>query len=186
MRAEESYRAALNAYSQGRTTESLAQARQALVDDPAHLGARQLLLRQLVEQRATDQARNVAREGLQVHPEQVGWASVLARLEMEKGDLAAARQVIDQTLPRAGNSADFHSLAAAVAQRQGKPGEAAEFYRGALRLKPAEGRNWIGLGIALEAEGHVPEAREAFRRALQQGEGLSPDLQALAERKLRQ
>lgn len=183
-RAEQSYRSALNAYSQGRTTESLAQARQALADDVTHLGARQLLLRQLVEQRASDQARTVARDGLQVHPEQIGWASVLVRLEMERGDLAAARQVIDQSLPRAGNSADFHSLAGALAQRQGKPDDAAEFYRGALRLKPAEGRNWIGLGLALEGEGHAPEAREAFRRALQT-EGLTPELQSLAERKTR-
>ena len=186
MRAEQRYRDALNAYSQGRTTESLAQARQALTDDPAHLGARQLLLRQLVEQRANDQARTVAREGLQVHPAQIGWASVLTRLEMERGDLGAARRVIDDTLPRAASSADFHSLAGAVAQRQGKPGDAAEFYRGALRLKPAEGRNWIGLAMALEADGHAPEAREAFRRALQTGDALSPELQALAERKLRQ
>ena len=186
MRAEQRYRDAVNAYSQGRTTESLAQARQALTDDPAHLGARQLLLRQLVEQRANDQARTVAREGLQVHPAQIGWASVLTRLEMERGDLGAARRVIDDTLPRAASSADFHSLAGAVAQRQGKPGDAAEFYRGALRLKPAEGRNWIGLAMALEADGHAPEAREAFRRALQTGDALSPELQALAERKLRQ
>lgn len=186
MRAEQRYRDALNAYSQGRTTESLAQARQALTDDPAHLGARQLLLRQLVEQRANDQARTVAREGLQVHPAQIGWASVLTRLEMERGDLGAARRVIDDTLPRAASSADFHSLAGAVAQRQGKPSDAAEFYRGALRLKPAEGRNWIGLAMALEADGHAPEAREAFRRALQTGDTLSPELQALAERKLRQ
>lgn len=186
MRAEQRYRDALNAYSQGRTTESLAQARQALTDDPAHLGARQLLLRQLVQQRANDQARTVAREGLQVHPAQIGWASVLTRLEMERGDLGAARRVIDDTLPRAASSADFHSLAGAVAQRQGKPGDAAEFYRGALRLKPAEGRNWIGLAMALEADGHAPEAREAFRRALQTGDALSPELQALAERKLRQ
>lgn len=186
MRAEQRYRDALTAYSQGRTTESLSQARQALSEDPAHLGARQLLLRQLVEQRANDQARAVAREGLQVHPAQIGWASVLTRLEMERGDLGAARRVIDDTLPRAASSADFHSLAGAVAQRQGKPGDAAEFYRGALRLKPAEGRNWIGLAMALEADGHAPEAREAFRRALQTGDGMSPELQALAERKLRQ
>ena len=76
--------------------------------------------RQLVEQRANDQARTVAREGLQVHPAQIGWASVLTRLEMERGDLGAARRVIDDTLPRAASSADFHSLAGAVAQRQGK------------------------------------------------------------------
>ncbi len=182
--AEQLYRNALAAYAQGRTSESLNQSQQALMAEPAHLNARQLLIRQLIEQRDKDQARAVVRDGLQLHPAQVQWATLLARLELDKGDIVAARRVVDQSAPQASGSADFQSMAGAIAQRQGKPEEAAEFYRNALRLKPAEGRNWVGLGLALEADGHAPEAREAFRRALAT-DGLSPDLQALAQRKSR-
>ena len=159
-------------------------ARKALEDAPGHIGARQLLVRQLLEQRANDQARAELKAGLQQRPAQLNWATWLTRLELERGNVEAARATVDQGLPHAEGQADFYALAGAVAQRQGKPGDAADFYRNALRLKPAEGRSWVGLGLALEAEGHAPEAREAFRRALAQ-EGLNPELTALAQRKLR-
>ena len=183
-RAEQNYRKALAAYGLGRTSESLALSRQALVDYPEHHSARQLLLKQLVEQGASDQARALLRDGIKLDPLQLSWSMALARLELGKGDVAAARQVLDQALPQAAANADFQSLAGAVAQRQGRPGEAADFYRTALRLKPTDGRSWVGLALALEAEGHQPEASEAFRRALT-CEGLPPELQALAQRKLR-
>lgn len=183
-RAEKLFQNSLNAYAQGRTTESLAQVRQALGEYAGHLGARQLLLRQLVEQGANDQARGILRDGLLIHPAQISWISLLARLELERGDMPAARQVIDRAMPLAGGNADFLSLAAAIAMRQGKSGEAAEFYRNALRQKSSEGRNWVGLGLALEAEGNSTEAKEAFRRALGT-ENLTPELRELAQRKQR-
>lgn len=183
-RADQNYRNALNAYAQGRTTESIAQSRQALDDDPGNLSARQLLVRQLVEQRAPDQARSVLREGIRLHPNQIAWAALLARLELEHGDVQAARLVVETAAPQASGNADFQSLAGAIAQRQGRVDAAADYYRTALRLKPAEGRSWVGLALALEAQGNAPESREAFRRALTT-EGLSPELQALAQRKIR-
>lgn len=183
-RAEQNYRNALNAYGQGRASESMALARQVLVDDPGHHSARQLLLKQMLEHGEREPARALLREGLRQDSGQVSWSLLLARLELERGDLAAARLAVDQAAPQAANHADFQSLAGAIAQRQGRPDDSAEFYRNALRLKPADGRAWVGLAIALEAQGHQPEAREAFRRALDT-EGLSPELQALAQRKQR-
>lgn len=182
--AEQHYQNALAFYAQGRTTESLAQSRLTLVSDPGHLGARQLLLRQLVEQGDKAQALVVLREGLQRHPEQITWSILEVRLEMDRGDLQAARLAVEQASPQASGSADFQSLAGAVAQRQGRLDEAADHYRSALRIKPAEGRNWIGLGLALEGQGHTSEAQEAFRRALGTP-GLNAELQALAQRKSR-
>jgi MSHA biogenesis protein MshN len=115
---------------------------------------------------------------------QLQWATYLTRLELDRNDSQAARQVVDSVLPQAANNADFQSLAGAVAQRQGKPAESAEFYRQALALRANDARAWIGLGVALDAEGHKPEAREAYRRALSV-DGLSPELEAIAQRKLR-
>jgi len=178
------YRQSLDAYALGRTTESLAQAREALRLDPDHLDARQLLLRQLVEQRDMDAARSVLREGLQRHPEQAAWVKLALRLELEKGDLSAARALVEQAPPAAVAQADFQALAGMLAQRQGRQGEAAEHFRNALGRNPADGRSWIGLGLALEAQGHEPEARESFRRALAT-EGLPAELQTLAQKKTR-
>lgn len=178
------YRQSLDAYAQGRTTESLGQAREALKFDPDHLDARQLLLRQLVEQREMDAARSVLREGLQRHPEQAAWVKLAVRLELEKGDLTAARALVEQAPPAVIAQADFQALAGMLAQRQGRQGEAADHFRAALGRNPADGRSWIGLGLALEAQGHEPEARESFRRALAT-EGLPAELQTLAQKKTR-
>lgn len=178
------YRQSLDAYAQGRTTESLGQAREALKFDPDHLDARQLLLRQLVEQREIDAARTVLREGLQRHPEQAAWIKLAVRLELEKGDLTAARALVEQAPPAAVAQADFQALAGMLAQRQGRQGDAADHFRAALGRNPADGRSWIGLGLALEAQGHEPEARESFRRALAT-EGLPAELQTLAQKKTR-
>jgi MSHA biogenesis protein MshN len=182
--AEQAYREAVAAFSQGRTAESQADAQRALALDSRHIGARQLLIRQLIEQGATDQARSVLKEGTQLQPGQVTWATWLVRLELDRGDTTAARQAIDNALPRASGNSQFQALAGAVAQRQGNAEDAAGFYRRALMLKPDDGRSWIGLGVALEAQGHGPESREAFRRALA-SESLPPDLEALAQRKIR-
>lgn len=181
-RAESFYRDALAAFNQGRSAETQQAAKRALAEMPGHVGARQLLVRHLMEQRANDQARMELREGLQHQPGQMLWSTLLVRLELERGDVPAARQAVDRALPYAEQQADFQSLAGAVAQRQGKPGDAADFYRAALRIKPADGRSWVGLGMSLEAEGHAPEAKEAFRRALNT-DSLSPELQSLAQRK---
>ena len=183
-RAEAAYREALTAFSLGRHGELVQAARQALQIQPGHVAARQLLVRHFMEQRAADDARRELREGLQQQPGQMLWSTLLVRLELERGDATSARQVVDRALPYADAQADFQSLAGAVAQRQGKPADAANFYRSALRLKPTDGRSWVGLGMSLEAEGHQPEAQEAFRRALA-SDGLSADLQSLAQRKLR-
>jgi len=182
--AERIYRQALDAYSQGRTNDSLMLARQAVTASSQHQAARQLLVRQYIEQRDLGQACSVLRDGIRVLPGQLAWYTWLARLEMERGDLPAARQVVEEALAQSGNNPDMLALAGAIAQRQGRSADAAEHYRAALRLKPAEGRSWVGLGLALEAEGHGPESREAFRRALS-SPGLSPELQSLAQRKLR-
>lgn len=181
--ADAYYQQALEAYTQGRAAESAEKLQQALAVEPGNVPSRQLLTRQLLEQRRLDEARGVLREGMRLQPSVLQWPTLLARIELEKGDLAAARAAVDSALPQGAASADLQSLAGAVAQRQGKPDEAAEFYRRALQLKPADGRAWIGLGVALEAEGHRPEAREAFRRAQATG-NLPPELEALAQRKL--
>ncbi len=178
------YQQSVEAFASGRSAESIEKLKQALAIEGGHAAARQLLAKQLLEQRRLEEVRSVLREGASRQPAQLQWSTLLARLELERGDVSAARQAIDLGLPQAAGSADFQSLAGAVAQRQAKPDEAAEFYRRALQLKPADGRSWVGLGLALEAEGHRPEAREAFRRALST-ENLSPDLEALAQRKSR-
>ena len=183
-RAEADYRKAIVALNQGRLDDAVDGLRKTLRDDSMHIGARQLLVRLLLEAKRNDDAAQVLQDGLQGQPAQLGWAMTLARLQVDRGDLAGAWQTLDFSLPAAGHSADYQGFAAHVLQRLGRPREAVVHYLNAARLAPGDGRWWLGLGLALEAEGQTGEAREAFLRAKQSG-NLSSALSALVEQKLR-
>lgn len=182
--AELEYRRALAVINQGRTAESLDVLRTALRLNAAHLAARQLLLKLLIENKQLDEADGVLRAGLALHPGQIAWAMSLARLQLDRGDLASAWKTLEHSLPAAGSSADYQGFAGHLLQRQGRIGEAVDCYRLATRLAPTEGRWWLGLGLVLEADGRGAPAREAFANAKASG-SLGADLQAYVEQKLR-
>jgi MSHA biogenesis protein MshN len=183
-RAESEYRKALGELNQGRLGETIDGLRRALKQDAMHTAARQLLLKLLLENKRFDEAAELLQEGLQLQPGQIAWAMSLARLQVERGDLPGAWQTLQHSLPAAGNSADYQGFAAHVLQRLGRNKEAAEHYQSATRLAPSEGRWWLGLGLALEADGHPAEAREALLRAKASGT-LGAELMNLIEQKLR-
>jgi MSHA biogenesis protein MshN len=183
-RADVDYRKAIAAVNLGRMNEALEGLRNALKQDGQHRAARQLLVKLLLEMKRPDEAMQALREGVQEQPAHLGWAMMLARLQVDRGDLAGAWQTLESALPVAGSSADFQGFAAHVLQRLGRNNEAAERYLAAIELSPREGRWWFGLGLAFEAEGRSAEAREVFVRARQCG-NLSAELNTLLDQKLR-
>ncbi len=183
-RAESEYRKAIAAVNQGRVSEAVGSLRNALRQDSLHVASRQLLVRLLLEAGDQDDAIRMLRDGIAGQPAQLGWAMSLARLQVDRGELDGAWQTLDHTLPAAGNNPDYLGFAANVLQRLGRHGEAADQYRKATRIAPADGRWWLGLGWCLDAQGQAAEAREAFLHARQSG-NLSPELLALIDQKLR-
>jgi MSHA biogenesis protein MshN len=179
--AENTYRRALVALQEGRVSTALADLDRAVEIDPRNDAARQTYISLLLENRRTDDAIRQLRLALGIDPRQPGLAMVLARLQLEKG--GPALQTLMNTLPYAETSADYQGFLAGVLQREQRHTEAAQHYREALKLSPQNGVWWMGLGISLQAEQHMPEAREAYTRARTAG-GLSAELQAFVERKL--
>lgn len=183
-RTDAEYRKAIAAVNQGRVSEALDGLRSVLQKDSYHVASRQLLVKLLLEARQSDEAVQVLHDGLQGQPAQTGWAMSLARLQVDRGDPAGAWQTLNYSSPAAGNNADYQGFSAHVLQRLGRNKEAAAHYELAARLAPGDGRWWLGLGLATEAEGRTAEARDAFQRARQSG-NLSAELMALVEQKLR-
>lgn len=181
--SENSYRRALLALQEGRVSAALADLDKAVEYDPRNEAARQTYVSLLLENRRTDEAIRQLRLALGIDPRQPGLAMVLARLQLEKGE--PALETLLKTLPYAETNADFHAFLAGVLQRQLRHAEAAEHYRRALQLSPQNGVWWMGLGISLQADQHLPEAREAFVRARATA-GLTPELRAFIERKIEQ
>ena len=182
-RAAADYLQGVAAYKQGRMAEAAAQFRLALQADPRHLAARQTLIAMLAGQKQWADAEALLREGLQLMPGQTAWAMALARIEVERGDLAAAWGTLQRHMAGARNDADYQGFAGVLLERLHKPHEAASYYRAALHLKPGEGRWWLGLGLALAADGRDAEAQDAFRHA-EASAGLTPEMKAFVEKKL--
>ena len=183
-RADAEYRRAENALAAGRTAEAIEGLRAALKLDPGYVPVRQLLLRQLLEMRKIEEAMTVLQEGLELQPAQTGWAMSLARLQLEQHDLAAADRTLARSQVYAEASADYAGFQGHLKSRQSANRAAVTHYQRATRLAPNEGRWWLGLGLAQEADGRLAEAKESMRRAIATGT-LSVELSAVAEQHLR-
>jgi MSHA biogenesis protein MshN len=183
-RADAEYRKAENAIASGRHTDAVASLRAALKQDPSYVPARHLLLRQLLEMRKIDEAMSALEEGLGLQPAQTGWAMSLARLQLEQQDIPAADRTLARSQVYAEANADYAGFQGHIKSRQGASRAAVAHYQRATRLAPNEGRWWLGLGLALEADGRLGEAKESLRRAMATG-SLSVELSAVAEQHLR-
>lgn len=184
-RSEYAYRQALGWLQQGRTAEALDGLQQVLQLDPAHAAARQALAGLQVEAKRFDRAEQTLQQGLELNPTQTGFAMALARLQVERGDTRAALATLQHSQPHAADKGDYHAFMAALLQRLERHKEAVEHYRAALRTAPASGPWLIGLGISMQADKQFPQAADAFTRA-RHGTGMTPELQAFADQRLRQ
>jgi MSHA biogenesis protein MshN len=182
-RAEGEYRRALTSLQDGRMTETVAALEQALKLDPGHDAARQTLVGLLIEAKRPDEAMRHLQAGLALDARQPALAMLLARLQIEGG--GSGIETLTRSLPYAGNHADYHAFLAGALEREQRHREAAEQYQAALRIAPANGVWWMGLGMALQADKRNAEALEAFQRARASG-ALSAELQVFVERRLQQ
>ncbi len=185
LRAENDYRRAASLMANGKAEEAVIVLERALSIYPRHTAARQTLVGLLLDSKRSDDARQRLREGLAVDSNQPGLAMILARLQVEDGDLNTAVESLQRSLAYAAERGDYQSFLAALLQRQGRHGEAIEHYALALRSEPQNALWWMGIAISLQAEHRLQEARDAFGRA-KSANTLSPDLQAFVEQRLSQ
>ncbi|WP_230517794.1 MULTISPECIES: tetratricopeptide repeat protein [unclassified Janthinobacterium] len=183
-RVENEYRRALAQLQDGRVSEALPGLQQTLQLDPRHQGARETLVRLLLEAQRPDEAARQLQLSLALDPKQPAQAMMLARLQLDKANGgAAALETLTRSLPYATDNGEYHAFLAGVLQREQRYREASEHYQQALQTAPDNSVWWMGLGIALQADNHPAQARQAFERA--KGlQTLSPQLHAFVERKL--
>ncbi|HEX7635885.1 MAG TPA: tetratricopeptide repeat protein [Noviherbaspirillum sp.] len=184
-RAENAYRQAISVLQQGKAAEAISGLEQALRLDPKHVAARQTLIGILLDSKRSEEALRHAQEGYRLDPAQVGMAMILARLQLEKGELRGAIETLEHTLPYAADHADYQAFLAGLLQRNDQHKEATEHYLLALQKAPQNGVWWMGMGISLCAEHRIAEAQEAFKRA-KASNTLSVELLAFVEAQLNQ
>ena len=171
--------------NQGRAGEAEEHFAAALASYGPHEGARQALVAIHLEQRRFDEAPRLLQEGLAINPGNARFATVLARILIERKDYPAALEVLDRTRTVAQVGTEFHLVRGTVLQRMDRHAEAGDAFRAALLGAPQSGAAWMALGISLEAQGKRPEAAEAFKRAATAA-NLSAEARDYAAQKARQ
>jgi MSHA biogenesis protein MshN len=183
-RAEAEFRRGVGLLNQGRSSEAEEAFAGALVASPAHEAARQALVAMQLEQRRIDEARRLLQEGVALNPGNVRFASVLARVLLERRDYAGALEVVNGLKAGQGDP-DILAVRGTALQRLGRHAEAVDAFQASARREPQNGAVWMGLGISLEALGKKTDAAEAFRRAAASGT-LGNDARSYAEQRARQ
>ncbi len=183
--AENAYSKAVSLIESGQRQEAITALESLLGQTPRHASARQTLVGLLLDAKRPADATRVLQEGLKLDPARTGMAMVLARIQVEKGDIKAALVSLQQSLPYAAKAPDYYAFMAALFQREKRHQEAIEHYRVALGMVPGNGLWLMGYGISLQAENRLPEARTAFIQARDSGK-LAPDLRAFVEQRISQ
>ena len=184
-RAEIEFQKASRLLNQGRVAEAIDGYKSSLQQDPGHAAARQALVGLLLENRRIDEAQQFLQAGLSLNSNRSDYAMLLARIQVERGDLQGAHELLRKHAGSAAGDADYHAFDAALLQRLGRHKEAIVGYQEALKLAPREGRWWMGMAISLQADNRGAEALEAYRRAKTAG-GLSPPLIAFVDQRVKQ
>lgn len=184
-RAETAFRSGVAQLQDGRVSTAETNFREALKADPMHVGARQALLGLLLDGRRNDEAEQLLRGALELNPRQPRHAMVLARLEVDRGEVGGAINTLVGALPYVRSDPEYYAFLAALLQRDGRHRDAVDYYRTALQSSPGNAVWLMGLGISLRANDQLADAREAFRRAADLKQ-LNAQLQAFVERQLRE
>ena len=181
--AENEYRRALGLVQEGRVTAGINGLEQTLRIFPRHDAARQTLIGLLLENRRQDEAMQQLEQGLALDAGQTAMAMTLARLQIERN--GPALQTLQRSLSHAQDNADYQGFIGALFQREQRHKEAIEHYTSALRMQPKNGIWWMGLGISLQADQRLPEAKVAFQKAKASG-SLEGELPNFVDKKLQQ
>ncbi|MBT9589750.1 MAG: tetratricopeptide repeat protein [Thiobacillus sp.] len=167
--AEERYRKAVTLIQKGRENLARPLLEESLRLFPGHVAARQTLATLLSETGLSVEAEAVLRDGRIASPDNTWFALNLARLQAARGDVEGAVASLQSGIAGRGVNAEYRATLAALLARLKQHAEAAHQYGLALKLQPEQGTWWMGLGLAMAAQGKSAEAHAAYRRSLTAG-----------------
>lgn len=168
-KAESQYRLAATSLQQNRVSEAEGQLRAALAAQPTHVKARELLAGLALQGGRWREAQSLLEQGVAQHPQHYPFAQLLARSYVDHGQDAKALSLLEKARDAAGADAGYFAFLATLYQRNGRHGEAVKSFTEAVKLRPQEGRWWLGLAISLEATEQWKASSDAYQRAIASG-----------------
>lgn len=150
----------------GELNDAIVRLTEFVTQSPQHSEARLLLSRAWIKAGDAQKAAQVLKDGLGRVKEPAQLAQPLARLYVENGQIDTALALLEKAAPVVAVDPEYHSFIAALQQQQGLHKAAIARYQAVLKHDPYAGKWWLGLGISLLAELHLPEARHAFEQVM--------------------
>ena len=172
--ADQAYRRALRLAEDGDYEEAAEALRELLEDDPDHHRAREARASLLIRRGRVDEAAGELETGMVLAPTHPGFAKLRARILSQRGTTAEALEILRRAPPPLREDPEYHALVAALYQRMGEHGLAADLYRQVLGAEPENAAWWMGFGISLEGEDAAASALLAYRAASALA-GLGPE-----------
>jgi len=163
----------------GRLDAAIGKYRLALERNPGMTSARIQLAKLLQESGQADAALSLLKTGYEQRAED-GLAVAAGRLMADLGQRDEALEWLARG--QTGLRPADHALIGALLSQAQRHEEAARAYQRALAADPSQGGWLLGLGLALEAQGRVEEARVAYRNALERGQFKPEVVRFLRER----
>lgn len=105
-----------------------------------------------------------------------------ARALMATSGPRSALALLKKDVPTLADWPDYYAMLATIYQQLGQSGNAATVWGKLLQLDNGRADWWAGLGIALDSEKRVVDAREAYRQALMLSDLNPPLRQYVAQR----
>lgn len=106
-----------------------------------------------------EQAASALQESLGLDPTSPDAHILLAKIDLEKGEIMAAREVLDKAAELGGTSPEIDYLLGVVAQRYGDHATALSYYQNASARAPQSAEYVVAQAEALVALGRLEEAR---------------------------
>ncbi|RMG52469.1 MAG: hypothetical protein D6717_11910 [Gammaproteobacteria bacterium] len=174
-------RQARQALAEGRAQRAEQLLREALALQPSEAATAEALATLLIRDGRKSEALSLLRGAL-AQTEDARLRELAARLLVEQQRPQEALALLPAEQVR--GHPDLLGLKAALLQSLGRQREARDLYVQALALRPDHAPWWLGLGLALEAEGDGARALAAYRRALA-GQGLDSAARDYVEQRIR-
>lgn len=182
-RAESDFRRGAVLLNQGRAGEAEELFGSAIAISPSHEAARQALVALSLEHNKVEDARRLLQEGVAINPGNARFASVLARIHLERRNYAAAIDVVNNVRHPEQGQADLQLMRGTALQKLGRHAEAIESFQNAARAEQ-NGPALIGLATSLESLARRQEAADAYKRAAASAT-LSEDVRTYAAQRAR-
>ncbi len=167
--AEIAYKKGYRFLQQGRMHQGKESLRNALSLYIPHIKAREMLAGIYIKSGRYIDAAELLSEGVKVVPEYPLFAQLYARVLLEQSNPQLAIKILEQGSARMKVEPDYYALLAATYQRVKNHKKAVDIYLRLVKVRPAVGVWWLGLGISLEKSGKNQEAVEAYQRAQKTG-----------------